>query len=152
MRREGINTTWENLQSEKQKSKRRAFRSLDWFVPFRSADFLRWCIPRVQPHARSLFLFPIVFGINLIHFFDEKKDGAAGNSIVCFAASIPCHASWQSKTKNGNCFEECNVFGNEKCELSAIQDGRNQGAKFWQGNLHNSSPSQPDRLDVNRSG
>ena len=22
-------------------------------------------------------LFPIVFGINLIHFFDEKKDGAA---------------------------------------------------------------------------
>ena len=32
------------------------------------------------------------FGINLIHFFDEKKDGAAGNSIVCFAASNPCHA------------------------------------------------------------
>ena len=29
--------------------------------------------------------------LNLIHFFDEK-DGAAGNSIVCFAASIPCHA------------------------------------------------------------
>ena len=28
-------------------------------------------------------------------------------------------------TKNANCFEECNVFGNGKCELSAIQDGRN---------------------------
>ena len=48
-------------------------------------------IPRAQPHAQSLFLFPIVFGINLIHFFDEKKDGAAGNSIVCFASN-PCHA------------------------------------------------------------
>ena len=38
------------------------------------------------------FSIPIVFGINLIHFFDEKKDGAAGNLIVCFGASIPCHA------------------------------------------------------------
>ena len=27
---------------------------------------------------QSLFLFPMVFGINLIHFFDEKKDGEAG--------------------------------------------------------------------------
>ena len=49
-------------------------------------------IPRAQPHAQSLFLFPIIFGINLIHFFDEKKDGAAGSSIVCLGASIPCHA------------------------------------------------------------
>ena len=32
------------------------------------------------------------FLFNLIHFFDEKKDGAAGNSIVCFGASITCHA------------------------------------------------------------
>ena len=48
-------------------------------------------IPQAQPHAQSLFLFPIVFGINLIHFFDEKKDGAAGNSTVFFVASIPCH-------------------------------------------------------------
>ena len=23
-------------------------------------------------------------------------------------------------TKNANCFEECNVFGNGKCEVSAI--------------------------------
>ena len=28
-------------------------------------------------------------------------------------------------TKYGNCFEECNVFGNGKCELSAIQKGKN---------------------------
>ena len=49
-------------------------------------------ILRAQPDAQSLFLFPIIFGINLIHFFDEKKDGAAGNSIVCFGASMACHA------------------------------------------------------------
>ena len=28
-------------------------------------------------------------------------------------------------TKNANCFEECNVFGKGKCELSAIEEGRN---------------------------
>ena len=26
----------------------------------------------------------------------------------------------RSKTKNANSFEECNIFGNGKCELSAI--------------------------------
>ena len=63
-----------------------------------------------------------------MHFFDEKKDGAARNSIVCFGASIPVTPFDRSKTKNGNCFEECNVFGNlinGKCELSAIQERRN---------------------------
>ena len=62
-------------------------------------------IPRAQPSAQSLFLFPIVFGINLIHFFDEKKDGAAGNSIVCFAASNPRHAICQYEF-----YEECELF------------------------------------------
>ena len=59
---------------------------------FRSADFLRWCLSPERNVTHNLFLFPIVFGINLIHFFDEKKDGTAGNSIVCFGAPIPCHA------------------------------------------------------------
>ena len=49
-------------------------------------------IPQAQPHAQSLFLFPIVFGINLIHFSTIKKNGAAGNSIVCFAALIACQS------------------------------------------------------------
>ena len=84
-------------------------------------------IPRAQPHAQSHFLFPKVFGINLIDFFDifdEKKNGAAGHSIVCFAVSIPCHAPFDS-AKNANCFEERNVFGNGKCELNAIKEARN---------------------------
>ena len=76
---------------------RTAFVQLSGLIcAFRSADFRRWClfIPRAQPHAQSLFLFPIVFGINLIHFFDisTRKNGAAGNSIVCFAASIACQS------------------------------------------------------------
>ena len=57
---------------------------------FRSADFLRWCLSPLHNPAHNLFfLFPIVFGIHLIHFINEKKDGSAGNSIVCFGASNP---------------------------------------------------------------
>ena len=97
-------------------------------------------ILRAQPHAQSLVLFPIVFGINLIHFFNEKKDSAARNSIVCFAASNTCHAISANFTKNANCSEEWNVFGNGKCELSANQKRRNEGANFWQGKVQNSSP------------
>ena len=41
----------------------------------------------------------------------------------------------RSKSKNANCFEERNVFANGKCELSAIYEGRNQGANFWQGKV-----------------
>ena len=48
--------------------------------------------PSATSGAISFSLIPIAFGINLIHFFDEKKDGAAENSIVCFGASILCHA------------------------------------------------------------
>ena len=61
----GINTTWENLQFVKHKSGRRSFRSPNWFVlsicRFSQVVF----IPPAQPHAQSLFLFPIVFGINM---------------------------------------------------------------------------------------
>ena len=79
-------------------------------------------IPWAQPHTQSLFLFPIAFGINLIHFFNEK-DGAAGNSIVCFAASIPCHAIWQCE--ECELFRRVQHFWQRKCERSAIQEGRN---------------------------
>ena len=114
-------------------------------------------IPWAQPHARYLFLFPIVFGINLIHFFDEKKDGAAGNSIVCFAASIPCHVIWQCEF-----YEECELFrrvqhfwqrkvwtqrysrGEKlRCKYLAKKSAKlfaNKGAHFWQGKVQNLSP------------
>ena len=73
---------------------------------FRSEDFLRWCLSSERNLTHNLFfLFPIVFGINLNHLFDEKKDGASGNSIVCFGALIPCHTIWQC-----DFYEECELF------------------------------------------
>ena len=35
-------------------------------------DFLQYFLTPAHPHAQSLFLFPIVFGINLIEFFDAS--------------------------------------------------------------------------------
>ena len=50
---------------------RKAFASLTGLIcAFRSADFLRCVIPRVQPHAQFLFLFPIVFFV-LMDFIGE---------------------------------------------------------------------------------
>ena len=109
-----------------------------WFVLFDLQIFSGVFIPRAQPHAQSLFLFPfffawydwrlpttslclfrMVFGIKLIHFFDEKKDGAAGSFVSVLRSPVtPFH---RSKTKNANCFEERNVFGNGKCELSTFK-------------------------------
>ena len=126
-------------------------------------------ILRAQPHAQSLFLFPIVFGIDFIHFFDEK-DGAAGNSIVCFGASIPCHAIWQKRRRMRTVSKSATylratevwtqrqrIYVQRKCELSAIQEGsprkrckflarkvQNSSpilrCTFWQGKVQNSSP------------
>ena len=63
--------------------------------------------PSATSRTISLFLFPIVFSINLIHFFDEKNDFEAGNSIVCFGASIPCHAAiWQRQNEECKFYEE----------------------------------------------
>ena len=47
----------------------------------------------------------------------------------------------RSKTKKANCFEECSVFGNGKCELSAIQErSPRKRCQFWQGKVQNCSP------------
>ena len=40
------------------------------------------------PHAQPLFLFPIVFGINLINFFDGEKNTTGQNFIICLGFSI----------------------------------------------------------------
>ena len=76
----GINTTWENLQIEKHKSGRRSFRSPDWFVLF---DL------QAQPHAQSLFLFPIVFGINLVYVNSTLKESFKTKAKKCHAMKNP---------------------------------------------------------------
>ena len=44
-------------------------------------------------HAQSLFLFPIVFGINLIQFFDGKKNRTGQDLIFCLGFSITRRAA-----------------------------------------------------------
>ena len=90
---------------------------------------------------QSLFLFPIVFGINLIHFFDEKKDGAAGYSIICFGASIPCHAIWQKRRRTRTVSKSATYLATETVNSAPFKRGvRERGGNFWQGNMQNSSP------------
>ena len=67
----GINTPWENLQIEKQKSGRCSFRSLNWFVLFDLQIFSGGVYARAPPHAQSRFLFPIVFGVNSFFRWEE---------------------------------------------------------------------------------
>ena len=101
-------------------------------------------IPQAQPHAQSLFLFPIVFGINLIHFFDffgekeERRSRKFDRLLRCFD---PLSITPFDSAKNANRFEKCNVFGNGKCELSApFKRGETEVQTFWQGKAQNSSP------------
>ena len=83
-------------------------------------------IPQAQPHAQSLFLFPIVFGINLIHFFNffgEKEERCRRKLDRLLCCFDPLSITPFDSAKNANRFEKCNVFGNGKCELNAIQGG-----------------------------
>ena len=137
----GINTTWEKSADRKAEMRKACVPLTGLICAFQSADFLRWCLSPERNLTQSLFLFPIVFGINLIHFFDEKKDGAAGNLIVCFGASILSRHLTEAKVnEEWELFRRVQRFGNGKCELSAIQEGRNKGVNFWQGKVQNSSP------------
>ena len=69
----GIKTTWENLQFENtnQSGERNEPLSDLCFSICRFSQVVFF--PRAQPHTQSLFLFPIIFGINLIHFFSMKR-------------------------------------------------------------------------------
>ena len=110
-----INTTSENLQIEKHKSGGRSFRSPDWFVLFDLQIFWGGVYPPSATSRTISFSISNSFWyINLIHFFDEKKDGAAGNSIVCFGASIPCHAIWQRQNEEHELFRRAQRFWQQK--------------------------------------
>ena len=120
------------LQIEKHKSGRRSFRSLDWFALFDLQIFSEVVfILRAQPHAQSLFLFSIVVGINLIHF-DEKKVGAAGKSIVCFGASIPCQAIWQKQNGERKLFRKAQRFWHRIVSLASIRIVRSIDSVHYQ--------------------
>ena len=69
----GINTIRENLQIPKHKLVRWQERMPSWFVLCFLQIFSGRVYLRAQPHTQSLFLFPIEFGNNLIHFFNGKR-------------------------------------------------------------------------------
>ena len=96
------------------------------------------------PHAQSLFLFPIVFGVNLIHFFDGKNNlGRGRHTIRSFVSGlrsllIAPFDIHKVGTKSAI------FFGNGKCELSAnfsatictilmvtIEKGERKSAYVW---------------------
>ena len=58
-----------------------------------------------HPHAQSLFLFPIVFGINLIEFFDVSK-------------RWPLREGRDGKCEGGN--DKCEFLASESANLSPI--------------------------------
>ena len=121
--RSGIDTTWENLQIEKHKLVRWAERTPSWFVLFDLQIFSGGVYPRVQPHAQSLFLFPIVLVLIWFIFSMRRTVQPKIRSFVSVLRSRVTPFD-RSKMKDANCFAECIVFGNGKCELSAIQEGR----------------------------
>ena len=60
--------------TERKAQIRKAFVQLSGLIcALRSVDFLMKVYPE-PPHAQSLFLFPIVFGINLIYLLEERRE------------------------------------------------------------------------------
>ena len=103
-------------------------------------------IPQGQPHAQSLFLFPIVFGINLIPFFffrffsTIKKNGAAGKSIVCFGASIACQSRHVTVRRMRTVSKSATFLATESVNSAPFKRGKTEVQIFWQGKAQNSSP------------
>ena len=102
-------------------------------------------IPRAQPHAQSLFLFPIVFGINLIHFFDffdEKEERCSrkiGRFLCCFdPLSITpfdsAKRSMRTVSKGATFLATESVHPSKRGETVA------EVQIFWQRKAQNSSP------------
>ena len=103
---------------------------------FRSADFLRWCLfPKRNLTHYLFFYFQFIFSI----FSARKKNGAAGNSIVCFAASIPCQSRHltvrRMRTVSTSAF-----LATESVNSAPIKRGETEVQIFWQGKAQNSSP------------
>ena len=95
---------------------------------------------RAQPHAQSLFLFPIVFGINLIHFFDEKRYSWKFDRLFCCFEPLSRHLTVRILRKMRSVPKSGTFLATESVNIQPIQERRNEGAKFWQEKVQNSSP------------
>ena len=126
---------------------RKAFVPLTELIcAFRSADFLRWCLfPKRNLTHNLFFYFQLVFGINMIHFFDffddkEERYRAAGNSIVCFAASIACQSRHVTVRRMRTVSKSATFLATESVNSAPIKRGKTEVQIFWQGKAQNSSP------------
>ena len=154
-----INTTWEICRSKSTNQ----FGERNERLPDLCFSICRFSqvvfIPQAQPHAQSLFRFPIVFGLIWFIFSifsTRKKNGAGGNSIVRFAASIPCQSRrltvrrirTVSKSATFLAMESVNAAHFKRWETEVQNFGKEKrktlrqywGAHFWQGEVQNSSP------------
>ena len=100
-------------------------------------------IPHAQPHAQSLFLFPIVFGINLIHFFDffgeteERCSRKFDRFLCCFD---PLSITPFDSAKNANVSKSATFLATESVNSAPFKRGETEVQIFWQGKAQNSSP------------
>ena len=81
-----INLTWEKLQIAKHKSVRWAERTPSWFVLCDLQMFSGEVYHPKPPHAQSLFLFPIVFGINIYRNSGCSADSFCDVCVVVVSA------------------------------------------------------------------
>ena len=99
-------------------------------------------IPQAQPHAQSLFLFPIVFGINLIHFFDffgEKEERCSRKFDRLLCCFDPLSITPFDSAKNA--FRKVQPFlATESVNSAPFKRGETEVQIFGQGKAQNSSP------------
>ena len=56
---------------------------------FAIISFSQVSVNHLEPtHAQSPFLFPLVFGVNMIPFLDGRKEGEAVHSIICLRFQV----------------------------------------------------------------
>ena len=117
---------------------------------FRSADFLRWSrfIPRAQPHAQSLFLFPIVFGIILFLSHLLMVNTRSQIRLRCHHLLLSVWLAWSLHLWHWN----WPFFWETEIIFCSLFENAKQRERARAGMEHTVTvPSQPDRPGVSRS-
>ena len=100
-------------------------------------------IPQAQPHAQSLFLFPIVFGINLIHFFEffgEKEERCSRKFDRLLCCFNPLSTRHLTVRRMRTVSKSATFLATESVNSAPFKRGETEVQIFWQGKAQNSSP------------
>ena len=80
-------------------------------------------IPRAQPHAQSFFLFPIVFGINLIHFSMRRRTVQAKfDRLFCCFDPLSRHLT-EAKRRMGTVSRSATFLATESVNSAPFKTG-----------------------------